>query len=116
MQLLHGYLIGDPAHDFKDQHVVLLYITLISKAYRLSRAFMDGLVMTISEMERLNLERFRLQALVENRYANRLYAKISNPVGEGVTRLGHPVVIYEATIAEFREKFNQKLLAKYAIG
>lgn len=114
LQTLTGYLIGDPANNFTEQTLLFLYITIIATAYRGSRAFLDGLIMVIKKLEQDRFEKIRMHAHVDNLSVNRLYSKFAIPTGKGVTRLGQPIIIYEASLKELNHILNPKLVARYS--
>lgn len=74
-----AYYLGTPEREYADQHVALIDITILDRAYRSSTYFLHGLTCLIDSIQQQHPEvrEVRFVALSENTYLCRLYAKFA---------------------------------------
>lgn len=101
-----GFLFGDPQNEYRDPKTLFIYVAAISKSYRSSRIFIRGLMAIANQSKALGIEKFKMQASIDDAYNNRLYAKFATPLGESVNLRGYPVMSYGGNMSDVLSKFQ----------
>lgn len=109
VQAMFGFFFGDPSEGFENKDLMFIYVAAISKAFRLSRTFLQGITSIMQEGIRLKIDQFRMQASINDRYLNRLYSKFSNPIGQSKTLRGYPVIVYQGNIDDVFSKIGPSI-------
>lgn len=98
MHAMLGFFFGEPAQDFRNKDILFIYVTAISRSYRLTRLFRDGFAYCLRQFQDMGLHEIRMQAGETDRYTNKLYGRFAHPLGQGKTLRGKPVITYGNTI------------------
>ena len=93
-----GYFLGDPEHHFANNNVLYLYVGAILPEYQLTRLFYHGLLFILNFYRGTAVTQLLLQAEKSNPYTNKLYGRFAQPIGEGKSPRGVPVITYGGTI------------------
>lgn len=100
MVAMMGYFKGEPDKDYQNKETAFLYVACITKEFRLTRLFRQGLLFALREFRKMGLKEIRLQAEATNPYTNRLYSRFAQPLGESKSLRGHRVITYGGTLDE----------------
>jgi hypothetical protein len=95
-----GYFLGDPQDDFASSDVLYLYVGAILPEYQLTRLFYHGLLFILNFYQGTAVTQLRLQAEKANPYTNKLYGRFAQPLAEGKSPRGVPVITYGGSIEE----------------
>jgi hypothetical protein len=95
-----GYFLGEPKHDFANNDVLYLYVGAILPEYQLTRLFYHGLLFILHLYQGTAVTQLRLQAEKANPYTNKLYGRFAQPIAEGKSPRGVPVITYGGSIEE----------------
>lgn len=109
MQAMFGFFFGDPSEGYADKQLMYVYVAAISKPYRLSRTFLKGMAAILQEATCLNIDQFRMHALVSDPYINRLYSKFSSPLGESKYLRGRYMTAYGGSVDDVFSKIGPNL-------
>lgn len=93
-----GYFFGEPACNYANREIGFIYLAALAKPYRLSRVFQNGLFYTFPFLRELGVREVRFHAREHDRYLNRLYARIAQPLRKEVNRRGYPCILYRKVL------------------
>lgn len=95
-----GYFLGEPERNFANSEVLYLYVGAILPAYQLTRLFYHGLQFILQHYQGTAVTHIQLQAEKANPYTNKLYGRFAQPIAEGKSPRGVPVITYGGSIED----------------